>query len=188
MNYLCLYKNFQTLNENRWTYIRSNGDHRPENFIIVIENNRQNKLNESAKDTSAIDTLGDICLELKDEGYNIEIEQDQSNRKKEYDRRIYIDGGYITVEVSKEESFLDGYTHHPFSFVKVKESFNRMISFMKSDGYDYDLLYLKNKIGITQWERFSGKNDTKHRSYRIIFYKKSISQGDRDRDLYDHRY
>lgn len=134
-------------------------EHRPEDFIIVIENAKQSKVNESRIEIPIGDTIGDICDDLKDDGYEVLIEQDH------YKRTFY-----INVTVSKEDSTTT--KNIPFSFVLVKETFKRMIDFMKSEGYEYDLCYYKSKMGGGYWERFSGKNDSKHDSYQITFYKK----------------
>lgn len=163
-------------------------EHRPEDFIIVIENTRatnrienrkvlrnKRRLNESFwKDTPTVDTISDICQDLKDDGYEIDIKQNLSHsRTYEYKNKFYIKGGFITITVSKEEDYLDGYTLVPFSFVKVKETFTRMMNFMKEEGYEYDLCYLKRKMSHESWVSFSGKDDTKHESYQITFYKRS---------------
>ena len=162
------------------------GEHRPEDFIIVIENTRlsnrirnrqelktKKRINESI-DTSTIDTINDICEDLRDDGYEVKVEQNtQTKRTYEYKRRFYIQGGFITVTVNKQEDYLDGYTLVPFSFVKVKETFIRMINYMKLEGYDQDLCYYKSKMGGGYWESFSGKDDSKHDSYQITFFKKT---------------
>lgn len=83
----------------------------------IIDNNLMDHWNESFwKDTSTVDTIGDICEDLKDDGYEVKVEQNQSKRTYEYKGRVYIQGGFITITVHR-------YTLVPFSFDKVKETF-----------------------------------------------------------------
>ena len=115
-----------------------------------------------------LDTLSDICDDLRDDGYSVDI-------KVRLD--IYSDKNIIVVEVDWRGPAFDGvsvdtdYTLRYFSFVKVKEAFDRMDSYMKSEGYNSELELCRQKYSGTQWVKFSGKITDKYKSYRITFQK-----------------
>lgn len=130
-----------------------------------------------------LDTLSDICDELRDEGYSVDIGQPYKTSSHLFVSRDRFKNigdkkqNVIVVEVNVRVPVFPGvsvdtdYTLNYFSFVKVKESFDRMDSYMKSEGYKSELELCRQKMGGVTWEKFSGKNTDKHKSYRINFFK-----------------
>lgn len=118
---------------------------------------------------SQMDTLSDICDELRDEGYSVDIGHPCISRA----HRISNDS--IIVEVGLRVPAFDGvsidtdYKLNYFSFVKVKDVFDRMDVYMKSEGWDSELQLCRQKMSGQVWDRFSGKVTDKHKGYRIIF-------------------
>jgi hypothetical protein len=130
---------------------------------------------------SEVDVLSDICDDLRDDGYSVDIGQPYKNFK------TIIDDNYISakqntivVEVDWRGPVFDGvsietdYTLRYFSFVKVKEVFDRMDKYMRSEGYNSELELCRQKYSGIQWVKFSGKITDKHKSYRIKFFKNEI--------------
>lgn len=134
---------------------------------------------------SEVDVLSDICDDLRDDGYVVNITQPFREtdwfKKVEFKDRLTSPGSdpmnTTVVEVDFRGPAFDGvsietdYTLRYFSFVKVKEVFDRMDKYMRSEGYNSELELCRQKYSGVQWVKFGGKITDKHKAYRIKFQK-----------------
>lgn len=125
---------------------------------------------ENMLSSNEITILSDICDEIRDDGYEVTIDQPYLDPKSSFWFKKVPDKNAIIVEVNLPEDYLDGITLRPFSFTRVKEAFDRMDAYMKGEGWKSELLFFKSKMGGGSWVPFAGKNTEKHGNYRIKFF------------------
>ena len=107
-----------------------------------------------------IEEINDICLELEDEGYTATI-----YTEKEYP---YFDGIIIMASKSHQPDY--------FNFDKVKEVFDRLDRYMKSNGFKSRLELYQNQgvhtpLTSANMGRWVGFNSSLSNGYRIKFWK-----------------
>jgi hypothetical protein len=121
---------------------------------------------EFTRDTiEEFDDLKDICLDIEDDGYkSIVMKKFRNTSEVEVWMLKPVTLGDITHPLSS-------LYYNSFSFVKVKEVFERMERYMKSKGWTSKLEYYNVKMTGGYWTEFEGKSAEKHICYRIIFHK-----------------
>ena len=126
------------------------------------------KLFESSKFQDVLDNLSDIFLDMEDEGYKSIVQEIPVCQK--YDLSGIEVWMLKPVTLGDTTSPLTNLYYNSFSFVKVKEVFERMVRYMESKGWTSELEYFVVKFTGGYWTSFEGKSTEKHICYRIRFY------------------